>query len=212
MPKIEKPPPPGIFDHLIRRPGGAWSKRFKTRILAGHGKYLQRSCHRSVTPPEFPEPLAAAILSHPSPGRTSPPHAIVKGRIESVAPSHSETRVPGQRRTKGEPLRSYKTARWPLPRLGRTKTPNRAQSNPRNCGPKPKFGGIAPAQKGMGALATRTKDRSAIWRTKGEPLRSYKTARWPPTRSGRTKTPNRAQQIRESARRPITPPRSPRTH
>jgi hypothetical protein len=61
MPKIRKPPPPRILDHLIKRfhdgrisatdflepkhwlesdpdvPQGKWYKRFKTGTLAGHG-------------------------------------------------------------------------------------------------------------------------------------------------------------------------------
>jgi hypothetical protein len=62
MPKIKKPPPKRILDHLIKRyhenriqisdlfelkrwieseptvPSGDWFKRFKTGILAGHGE------------------------------------------------------------------------------------------------------------------------------------------------------------------------------
>ena len=62
MPKIKKPPPKGILDHLVKRycegrisssdflelkhwlesdpdvPNGKWFKRFKTGILAGNGE------------------------------------------------------------------------------------------------------------------------------------------------------------------------------
>ena len=62
MPKIKKPPPKGILDHLVKRyregrisssdflelkhwlesdpdvPDGKWYKRFKTGTLAGHGE------------------------------------------------------------------------------------------------------------------------------------------------------------------------------